>query len=382
LHEVASQKDKSVNARERFIDYVKNGSDRPLVSLQIGAGAGFDVKLAGKTWNSYGTLDDLIRAYEIVECEPLFNTGLPGLTDLNPDIRSVEATLAENEEERIWTSRIETPFGPLDWRFHEVPKTGTMILEYPVTDEDGLKAFDKVLWYAEQHAKGADRIPELLGENLAKLQPHGAVSVQWNLQPFEMFGLPAVNSLVMLAMLHPERFKEVCEELVELNTDIMKAVFKAGADFVFLGGPGVEMLNPRMYEDFLIPDSRILTDRAHDMGGLIYSHICSPIEPFLTMGFYNRMGIDLFETLSPPPVGNVESLAKAREICDDHMCTRGNIGLDLLLKGTPEDVEQATLDVLDATKGSKHMVAASDYLFYDIPLVNVKTVVETVNGYA
>ena len=371
-----------MDARERFVDYVKNGSDRPFVSLQIGAGAGFDVKLAGNTWNSHGTLDDLIRAYEIVECEPLFNIGLPGLTALNSDVRSVEATLTENEEERIWTSRIETPFGPLDWKFHEVPKTGTMILEYAVTDEDGLKAFDKVLWYAEQHAKGADRIPELLGENLAKLQPRGAVSVQWNLQPFEMFGLPAVNSLVMLAMLHPERFKEVCEEITELNTEIMEGVFKASADFVFLGGPGVEMLSPQMYEDFLIPDSRILTDRAHELGGLIYSHICSPIEPFLTMGFYNRMGIDLFETLSPPPVGNVESLANAREICDDHMCTRGNVGLDLLLKGTAEDVEKATLEVLDATKGTKHMVAASDYLFYDIPLVNVKTVVETVNGYA
>jgi len=370
-----------MSSRERFIDYVKNGSDKPFVSLQIGAGAGFDCKLVGKTWNSHGTLEDTINAYAMVGGEPLFNIGLPGVIDLSPELKCVTETLTDSDKERVWTMHLDTPFGPLDWKFHEVPKTGTMILKYPVTYEDDLNAFDKILWYAEQHAKGAERIPELIGEGLEKLQPHGAVSVQWNLQPFEMFGLPAVDSLVLLAKIHPDRFRDACSQIREFNTEIMKNVFKAGTDFVFLGGPGVEMLSPQMYEDFLIPDSKILTDRARDMGGLIYSHICSPIEPFLTMGLYNRMGIDLFETLSPPPVGNVESMAKAREICDDDMCTRGNIGLDVLLNGTKDDVIEKTIEVLEATKGTKHMVAASDYLFYNIPLENAKAVVETTENW-
>jgi len=100
------------------------------------------------------------------------------------------------------------------------------------------------------------------------------------------------------------------------------------------------------------------------------------------MGYYNQMGIDLFETLSPPPVGNVADLARARRILDPEMCTRGNLGLDVLLQGTPDDVAQATMKILDATKGFKHIVAASDYLFYDIPLENVQTVVATVERFA
>lgn len=95
------------------------------------------------------------------------------------------------------------------------------------------------------------------------------------------------------------------------------------------------------------------------------------------MGYYGLMGIDLFETLSPPPVGNVASLAEARKLLPSSMCTRGNIGLDILLQGTVEDVQRETKRVIDATRGSKHMVAASDYLFYDIPLENVLAVVET-----
>jgi len=37
-----------MNARKFFIDYVKNGGNETFVSFQIGAGAGFDCKLAGK----------------------------------------------------------------------------------------------------------------------------------------------------------------------------------------------------------------------------------------------------------------------------------------------------------------------------------------------
>ena len=57
--------------RERFIEYVKRGGQRPYVSLQIGAVAGFECKLAGKQWASEASLTDAIRAYEIVGCDPL-----------------------------------------------------------------------------------------------------------------------------------------------------------------------------------------------------------------------------------------------------------------------------------------------------------------------
>jgi uroporphyrinogen-III decarboxylase len=182
-------------------------------------------------------------------------------------------------------------------------------------------------------------------------------------------------------MLQSERYHQCCDLIAEVNIELIKAVFAAGADFVFLGAPGAEMLSPQIYEDFIVPDSNKITNAVHQANGLVYSHICSPVEPFLSNGYYNQMGIDLFETLSPPPVGNVQSLEKARKILDKNMCTRGNIGLDILLNGTLEQIEQQTLKVINAAKGYKHMVAASDYLFYDIPLENVKTVVNTVNSF-
>lgn len=366
-----------MNSRERFINYVKQGDKEPFVSLQIGGGAGFDCKLAGKEWSSEGTLSDTIHAYEIVECDAFFNIGLPAFDGIVPELTWKNEVKVEGKK-RITNRWLKTPYGELHFQFHEQKRLGVTPIQYPITIDDGL---DKVLWYAEQHLKAIPYIQEILSPNIKEARLCGPVSIQWNIQPFELFGLATVVDLVMYAMINPQTFRRACDLVRQVNIELIKEVFRCGADFIFLGGPGVELASPKIYEEYLIPDSQAITRAVHNLGGLVYSHICSPIEPFLSKGYYNQMGIDLFETLSPPPVGNVENLAQARSVLDPQICTRGNIGLDVLLNGGIEDIKKVTIAILEATSGSKHIVGASDYLPYDIPLENVKTVIRTVKEY-
>jgi hypothetical protein len=44
-------------------------------------------------------------------------------------------------------------------------------------------------------------------------------------------------------------------------------------------------------------------DYAHEKGLLIYSHICSPIEPFLTKGYYNLLGSTFLKPFPCRPSG-------------------------------------------------------------------------------
>jgi uroporphyrinogen-III decarboxylase len=138
------------------------------------------------------------------------------------------------------------------------------------------------------------------------------------------------------------------------------------------------MISPRYYEDFIVPYSKAAAGAAHKNNLLIYSHICSPIEPMLTMGYYNEMGIDLFETLSPPPVGNIKSLEDAFAKLSPDICTRGNIGLDKLLLCDADEIRNIAESIVESAKkhGRKHILAASDYLFYDIPEKNVRAMCE------
>ena len=49
--------------RQKLLNYIKNGGDEFICSPQIGAGAGFDTKMAGKTWFSQTTHEDTKRAW-------------------------------------------------------------------------------------------------------------------------------------------------------------------------------------------------------------------------------------------------------------------------------------------------------------------------------
>jgi hypothetical protein len=72
--------------REILINYVKNGGDKFICYPQIGAGAGFDTKMSGKTWYSETTYEDTKAVSEMFDMVPLYNFGLPNLACFTKDI--------------------------------------------------------------------------------------------------------------------------------------------------------------------------------------------------------------------------------------------------------------------------------------------------------
>jgi hypothetical protein len=273
---------------------------------------------------------------------------------------------------------MKTPVGDLSVEWFEEPMNGGF-QDSPLKDESELA----VLEYYIDALLDADLSPitNYVREMVNMLHGRAVLDVQWPVQPYELLCFPNTMNTVLLVNDYEARCRKIMDSIVKLDDRLFAAVAEGGADFIFLGGPGVEMISPRYYNEFIIPYSKIVTDMAHARGLLVYSHICSPIEPFLTMGFYNRMGIDLFETLSPPPVGNVASLADAMTKLDPAICTRGNIGLDLLVNATPEVIRDKTLQIMEQTEGRKHIVAASDYLFYQVKEENVHAMVNAVQEY-
>lgn len=361
--------------REQFINYIENGG-KSICSPQIGAGAGFDTKLAGKAWISETTLEDTIAAVEKFDIVPLINIGLCDLGNCNPAIvwesRLIEKTVDKVKREAL----LKTPVGTLSCNTVEEELKGSFNTKYAVTGEEDLDAFGYYLDVAME--SDFSYVTGYVKGLVNEIDGRAALSVQWAMQPYELLTFPNTVDTVLLSMECPERFRQLMDKVVRLDEKLLEAVAKGGADFVFLGAPGVEMLSPYHYENFIVPYSQIVTSMAHSRGLLIYSHICSPIEPFLTKGYYNNMGIDIFETLSPAPVGNIISLEDALGKIDASICTRGNVGLDLMVNSSPEEIKQEVYKIMDAAKGRKHIVAASDYLFYQVPVENVHAICEAV----
>lgn len=369
--------------RQILINYVKNGGDQFICSPQIGAGAGFDTKVAGKTWFSTTTYEDTKNTCELFDMIPLYNFGLPDLSYLTNDIKwEATPTITNENGRRFYSSKFVTPKGTLETKSIEDELKGICQTKYRITEEEEL---DILEYYLDRllEVKDFSSVSEKINNIRKMVGENDALDIQWAMQPYELLCFPDTMNTAIFAMECPEQFKRLMDKILKLDESILQAVAKGGADFVFLGGPGSEMISPKYYENYLVPYSKIVSEMAHQNGLLIYTHICSPVEPMLTMGYYNQMGIDLFETLSEAPVGNVASIEDAFLKLSPEICTRGNIGLDKLLQCTPEQIKEMSFHILETAKkmGRKHILAASDYMFYDTAVENVHAMCESVREF-
>ena len=365
--------------REIFIDYVRNGGERLVCSPQIGAGAGYDAKISGRRYCGEASAEDTIAVNGRYDTLPLYNAGLDPFMHC-PDVNWIVESREKTEEKIEVKTRLDTPFGAMRRHMVEYPHKGGFHIMDAVNGPDDMDKFEYIVDRALSHGDYScytdlgKRYRKIFGEDVP-------VSVQWSMQPYELLSYPNTMTDALLPYDDEPRFFRLMDKILELDYRILDALADSGVDFVFLGGPASEIISPAYYEKYLVPYSKLVTDRAHKRGLLIYSHICSPIEPMLTKGYYNEMGIDLFETLSPKPEGNIVSLADALSKLDSGICTRGNVSLSLLMTGSPREVKEEVFGIMDAAAGRKHMVAASDYLLYDVPEENVIALCGAVKEY-
>lgn len=358
-----------MNKRKEFLEYVKYGGAKPLCSPQIGCGAGYDSKICGLEWVSQTSVDHTISVTDRYPMHPLFNFGINPLEHCS-EVKWEYKTGEQTDKKRITDGYCGTPYGIIETRYEERPKQGTFCLKNIIKDTDDLDKLEYFITEALKsedcscYTKSARNVSDYIGDR-------GAVSMQWSMQPYEMFSLPNTMTNVFLVNDYEDRFIRLMDMIVDIDKKIIDSLYGTGVDFLFLGGPAAEMISPAYYEKFIVPYSKTVTDYAHKKGFLIYSHICSPIEPMLSRGYYNEMGIDLFETLSPKPEGNIISFADALTKLSPDVCTRGNVSMSLLLTGSPEDVRTEVRSIIEAAAGRKHIIAASDYLMYDVPEENV-----------
>ena len=372
-----------MTSREKLIDYVKNGGKEFLCSPQIGAGAGFDTKLAGKTWIGETTLEDTRRAWEMFDVVPLYNFGLPDISRYAKEVHyEGESSFDPAKNRKIHNSVFCTPKGNLTSTSFEDELKGGCCTKYWVTDEEELSILE---YYLDSLLENDDfsAVSEEIRKMRAVIGEENAMDIQWAMQPYELLCFPNTMDTAIFALTCPETFRRLMDKILRLDEKLLPAVAAGGSDFVFLGGPGSEMISPKYYEDFLVPYSKIVTQMAHQNGLLVYTHICSPVEPMLSNGYYNQMGIDLFETLSEAPVGNVKSIEDAFSKLDPAICTRGNIGLDRLLQCSPEEIYDQSMHILTKAHemGRKHILGASDYMFYTTPEENVRAMAKAVRDF-
>ncbi|MFX0018075.1 MAG: uroporphyrinogen decarboxylase family protein [Promethearchaeota archaeon] len=164
-------------------------------------------------------------------------------------------------------------------------------------------------------------------------------------------------------MIHknPKFIKEVHEIIAEFTAECYKSYMEVGAevfvesgDLAYHTGP---MMNPKKFNELLLPAYKTITDAVHERGGKIVLHTDGQITPLLD--FIIGCGFDGLHSLEP--TANVD-LALVKKKVGDKLCLLGNIDVaHVLTYGTKQEVYDAVkYAIKTAGPGGGFIVSAAN----------------------
>ena len=173
----------------------------------------------------------------------------------------------------------------------------------------------------------------------------------------ELFGYE--NALLTFIM-DSAKAHAILDRLTEASVTWAVAQARRGVDAVlissaFVGGP---FLSPKMYEEFVVPYEKRVTDAIKMAGVPPYTHTCGRIGDRLDLMV--ATGTEGIDTLDPPPLGNTV-LAEAKAQIGDKVFIKGNMNaVELLAVATKEQViAHATDRILTGKPGGGYILSTA-----------------------
>jgi len=155
---------------------------------------------------------------------------------------------------------------------------------------------------------------------------------------------------------------------------LLKAVLEGGVRYIFGTWYYASLSagwSPKIFREVFAPLIRQHADLVHTYGGIY--HIYDDGKMMRTLGDYVAAGADIVETLTPPPVGDVD-LAEAKRLYGDRVCLKGHVDLLYVIKeGTPELIEETVRRAIEiAAPGGGFILGTSDSIRDGTPAENVR----------
>ena len=171
----------------------------------------------------------------------------------------------------------------------------------------------------------------------------------------------------------PDFYGEMMEYFYDRVANFVGQVIDAGADFISLSGNMANgtMVGPKLFEEFVMPYEMRLIDLIHARGAKVIYHNCGDARSLLPL--YNRMHLDMFETLTAPPYGDTD-LAEALRVVQPPTVLSGNIDqIHFLMEATPEEVfEKVRKTIFQVKDRGSFVFACTDYLSEGTPEANLQ----------
>jgi len=187
----------------------------------------------------------------------------------------------------------------------------------------------------------------------------------------------------LMALLEaPARCHAILERFATGAADLATRQAACGVDAVLISSAfaGGGFISRGMYEEFVLPYEAQVAAAIHDAGVRAYTHTCGAIGDRLEL--MAQTGIDGIDTMDPPPLGDTD-LADARRRVGDRLFLKGNLdSVNVLLRGSVEEVRRSALGRLEAMRGAPgYILSSACSVAPGVPAENLMVLAEVVESF-
>ena len=323
---------------------------------------------------------DLMPTYKVPQNNYLLSHAAP-YNDL-PNVK-VEIAVRQHGGSVEIRRRFDTPAGVLtDSRFTPAPGSPVgfdHICEAPVKGRADLDRI-RFLLPSPDNAYIGDipLLQEAIGDK--------GVLVVKATQGVDQFMMDALGVENALMMYYDDR--ELLRQLLRIFQDyhqaILKRVLQQGVKFIFEPWYNCSMSvgwSPQSFRELFLPLIKENVELVHSYDAYVNYYDDGKMDAVLED--LAEVGIDVVETLSPKPLGDVD-LASAKRRVGDRLCLKGHIDqINLILFGTPKQLREGVREVIEVgSPGGGFILGTSDSIRPETPPENTQAYFDAAHEFA
>ncbi|MFH0965408.1 MAG: uroporphyrinogen decarboxylase family protein [Planctomycetota bacterium] len=349
--------------RERLLGWMREG-DPETVPVMMADGPYTAAAFLGKNPGEV-SVAEVIRVAEDTGTHDIVCLHMPLPFDALPfideiEMRSAREVLADGTVRE--TTHLCTPVGTMRKVWERPPGKPQRYREFFVKGKDDLPALRCFIERTAEAFRSNDAVRRRLVDTMHRRKDEvaGALPTLVHMLPgaVELMDIFYIDQTSALYLVYDER--ALMEELMELHWEMEQVWLECAAevdvDFYQYAINGFEWLSPDLYERYMIPQARRINEFASAHGKLSWIHTCGKMRKIAATGAYERMRVDVVESLSAPPTGDITDLAGTRREIGRRIVTRGGVNVEFFYADDLAPLRERAQAVLEATRGFRHML--------------------------
>jgi len=344
---------------EDFRRFLSGGpKTRPYVCLDPSSYASVFVGKSG----GHPSVEDQVAFHQAFRNDAVVSIPL-NVSEIIPELHWNRRFLSKDADGTIyWEETLSVPWGEAKRVVGDRSGTIPWLAEPAIRDAEDFRLIE---FHAEKMRENAAALAHSIAHVPADLKTLGMMPATVIFSAFEAYYLIDYADMPLFCVDWPEQYLAAVEKMHAANLAVLEEISKVGVELILTGSAGTELLSPAIFREAIVPFQREFNDRARALGCMVSYHICGHSRQLIDLGIVDEIKPTLFETCSGPPCGNNPDLRAAVSGISEDIITKGNLDLDLLRNGTPEQISEAVADIATATNGRRHIIGQGDATILD-----------------